>query len=129
MVENARATLEKRRADVAAMFDRVAVRYDLLNDVLSLGQDRAWRRRVVEALAPRPGQKVLDFRIVEAPETLEITRDPKYGRSWLYAEGKADKAKPLKVVTEFTVLRQKISGLADPAKARPLSDEDRRAVS
>ena len=75
----------------------------------------------------RPGQKVLDFRIVEAPETLEITRDPKYGRSWLYAEGKADKAKPLKVVTEFKVLRQKISGLADPAKARPLSDEDRRA--
>ena len=61
MVENARATLEKRRADVAAMFDRVAVRYDLLNDVLSLGQDRAWRRRVVEAVAPRPGQKVLDL--------------------------------------------------------------------
>ncbi|SDT30455.1 demethylmenaquinone methyltransferase / 2-methoxy-6-polyprenyl-1,4-benzoquinol methylase [Friedmanniella luteola] len=61
MVENARATLEKRRADVAAMFDRVAARYDLLNDVLSLGQDRAWRRRVVEAVGPQPGDKVLDL--------------------------------------------------------------------
>jgi demethylmenaquinone methyltransferase/2-methoxy-6-polyprenyl-1,4-benzoquinol methylase len=61
VVENARATLEKRRADVAAMFDRVAVRYDLLNDVLSLGQDRAWRRRVLEAVAPQPGQRVLDL--------------------------------------------------------------------
>ncbi|WP_091417813.1 demethylmenaquinone methyltransferase [Friedmanniella luteola] len=60
-MENARATLEKRRADVAAMFDRVAARYDLLNDVLSLGQDRAWRRRVVEAVGPQPGDKVLDL--------------------------------------------------------------------
>ena len=47
-----RATLDKRRSDVAAMFDRVAERYDLANDVLSLGQDRVWRKRVTEALAP-----------------------------------------------------------------------------
>ena len=61
MADNARATLDKRRADVAAMFDRVAARYDLTNDVLSLGQDRAWRRRTVQAVAPRPGQRVLDL--------------------------------------------------------------------
>jgi demethylmenaquinone methyltransferase/2-methoxy-6-polyprenyl-1,4-benzoquinol methylase len=57
---SARATLDKRRGDVAAMFDRVAARYDLANDVLSLGQDRAWRRRVVQAVDPRPGQRILD---------------------------------------------------------------------
>ncbi len=57
----ARATLDKRRGDVAAMFDRVAARYDLANDVLSLGQDRAWRKLVVEAVAPRPGQLILDL--------------------------------------------------------------------
>ena len=57
---SARATLDKRRGDVAAMFDRVAARYDLANDVLSLGQDRAWRRRVVQAVGPRPGQLILD---------------------------------------------------------------------
>jgi demethylmenaquinone methyltransferase/2-methoxy-6-polyprenyl-1,4-benzoquinol methylase len=56
-----RATLAKRRADVAAMFDRVAARYDLANDVLSLGQDRAWRRLVVDAVTPKPGQLILDL--------------------------------------------------------------------
>lgn len=43
------------------MFDDVARRYDLTNDVLSLGQDRRWRRRVVQAVAPRPGELVLDL--------------------------------------------------------------------
>jgi demethylmenaquinone methyltransferase/2-methoxy-6-polyprenyl-1,4-benzoquinol methylase len=56
-----RATLDKRRGEVAAMFDRVAARYDLANDVLSLGQDRAWRRQVVRAVDPRPGQLILDL--------------------------------------------------------------------
>lgn len=43
------------------MFDRVAKNYDLANDVLSLGQDRAWRTLVVEAVEPRPGQLILDL--------------------------------------------------------------------
>ena len=43
------------------MFDRVAARYDLANDVLSLGQDRAWRRLTVHAVQPRPGQLILDL--------------------------------------------------------------------
>jgi demethylmenaquinone methyltransferase/2-methoxy-6-polyprenyl-1,4-benzoquinol methylase len=37
-----RADLDKAPTDVAAMFDDVAERYDLTNDVLSLGQDRRW---------------------------------------------------------------------------------------
>jgi demethylmenaquinone methyltransferase/2-methoxy-6-polyprenyl-1,4-benzoquinol methylase len=56
-----RAHQDKRPADVAAMFDDVARRYDLTNDVLSLGQDRRWRRLVVDAVEPRPGQTVLDL--------------------------------------------------------------------
>ncbi|GAB2585778.1 demethylmenaquinone methyltransferase [Microlunatus antarcticus] len=43
------------------MFDDVAARYDLANDVLSLGQDRAWRRAVLEAVDARPGERVLDL--------------------------------------------------------------------
>ena len=43
------------------MFDHVAGRYDLTNDVLSLGQDRYWRREVVRAVGAKPGQKVLDL--------------------------------------------------------------------
>jgi len=56
-----RARLDKRPADVAAMFDAVARRYDLTNDVLSLGLDRRWRRLVVDAVDPRPGERVLDL--------------------------------------------------------------------
>lgn len=59
--DSPRATLSKRRAEVARMFDHVAHRYDLTNDVLSMGEDRRWRRRVVEAVDPRPGQMILDL--------------------------------------------------------------------
>jgi demethylmenaquinone methyltransferase/2-methoxy-6-polyprenyl-1,4-benzoquinol methylase len=43
------------------MFDAVARRYDVTNDVLSLGQDRQWRRAVIEAVAPQVGERVLDL--------------------------------------------------------------------
>ncbi len=56
-----RATLEKDPDQVAAMFDDVAAKYDLTNDVLSLGQDRLWRRAVVAAVAGRAGETVLDI--------------------------------------------------------------------
>ena len=56
-----RATLDKRPRDVAAMFDAIAGRYDLLNDVLSLGQDRLWRRAVNAAVNAGPGERVLDI--------------------------------------------------------------------
>lgn len=56
-----RATLHKHPDDVAAMFDDVAERYDLTNDVLSFGQTRAWRGAVTAAVDPRPGQRVLDL--------------------------------------------------------------------
>ncbi|MGV8849002.1 MAG: demethylmenaquinone methyltransferase [Propionibacteriaceae bacterium] len=58
---NHRATLAKRRADVAGMFDHLASRYDLINDVASLGLDRSWRKAVLEAVAPEPGEVVLDL--------------------------------------------------------------------
>jgi len=56
-----RATLQKRPDEVQAMFDDVAPRYDLVNDILSLGQDRRWRKIVVEAVGAEPGQRVLDL--------------------------------------------------------------------
>ncbi len=56
-----RADLDKAPLDVAAMFDGVAERYDLTNDVLSLGQTRLWRRAVARAVDARPGQRVLDL--------------------------------------------------------------------
>ena len=56
-----RADLGKQPGDVAAMFDEVAERYDLTNDVLSLGQARIWRHAVSRAVDARPGQVVLDL--------------------------------------------------------------------
>src|ERR1022692_1606694 len=56
-----RAQLDKRPGDVSAMFDAVAERYDLLNDVLSLGQDRRWRSVVASAVSAGPGDLVLDI--------------------------------------------------------------------
>ncbi len=43
------------------MFDDVADRYDVTNDVLSLGQDRLWRKATARALDMRPGQTLLDL--------------------------------------------------------------------
>jgi len=57
----ARAELDKQPIDVRRMFDAVAKRYDITNDVLSLGQDRRWRHDVIEAVAPSPGDVVLDL--------------------------------------------------------------------
>ncbi|GAA3752464.1 demethylmenaquinone methyltransferase [Salinactinospora qingdaonensis] len=56
-----RADLDKQPTDVAAMFDDIAARYDLLNGVLSLGQDRAWRRATVKAVDAYSGELVLDL--------------------------------------------------------------------
>ncbi|MBN2197009.1 MAG: bifunctional demethylmenaquinone methyltransferase/2-methoxy-6-polyprenyl-1,4-benzoquinol methylase UbiE [Polyangiaceae bacterium] len=48
-------------AGSGAMFDRIAGRYDLINRVISLGTDQAWRRRTVEALALVEDARVLDL--------------------------------------------------------------------
>lgn len=56
-----RATLLKHPDDVAAMFDDVAERYDITNDVLSFGRTRAWRGAVTAAVDPKPGQRILDL--------------------------------------------------------------------
>lgn len=43
------------------MFDEVAPRYDVMNDLLSLGQTRRWRKIVLDAVDAVPGQRVLDL--------------------------------------------------------------------
>jgi demethylmenaquinone methyltransferase/2-methoxy-6-polyprenyl-1,4-benzoquinol methylase len=56
-----RANMDKNPEEVAAMFDGVAKRYDLVNDLLSLGQTKAWRRATTKIIAPTPGMKILDL--------------------------------------------------------------------
>ena len=50
----------KRGAEIRGMFGRIAQRYDLLNRVLSLGQDRGWRRLLAQKVAAAEPQLTLD---------------------------------------------------------------------
>ncbi|MFF2191980.1 demethylmenaquinone methyltransferase [Streptomyces sp. NPDC058157] len=65
-----RASLDKQPHEVASMFDGVAEKYDLTNDVLSLGQARLWRKEAARAVAARPGHKVLDLAAGTATSSL-----------------------------------------------------------
>jgi demethylmenaquinone methyltransferase/2-methoxy-6-polyprenyl-1,4-benzoquinol methylase len=66
--------LDKDPREVASMFDGVARRYDLTNTVLSLGQDRYWRRATRSALRIGPGHKVLDLAAGTAVSTVELKK-------------------------------------------------------
>ncbi len=48
-------------AKIAAMFDRIAPRYDLLNRLLSAHQDQRWRKALVKMIPYRPGGRYLDM--------------------------------------------------------------------
>lgn len=61
MTEANRADLSKDPARVSRMFDQVAPKYDVTNTVLSLGNDQLWRVATTRAIAPVPGQKILDL--------------------------------------------------------------------
>ena len=69
----ARADLDKRPGDVAAMFDAIAGRYDLLNDILSAGQVRMWRRAVARITGAGPGERVLDLAAGTGTSSLTFT--------------------------------------------------------
>jgi demethylmenaquinone methyltransferase / 2-methoxy-6-polyprenyl-1,4-benzoquinol methylase len=69
----ARADLDKRPGDVAAMFDAIAGRYDLLNDILSAGQVRLWRRAVTRIAGAGPGERVLDLAAGTGTSSLTFT--------------------------------------------------------
>jgi len=51
---------DQRAGSVHQLFTRIARRYDLVNDLQSLGLHRRWKRRLVTLAAPRPGLRALD---------------------------------------------------------------------
>jgi demethylmenaquinone methyltransferase/2-methoxy-6-polyprenyl-1,4-benzoquinol methylase len=74
MVAMTRAHLDKDPHDVAAMFDEVAAKYDRTNTVLSVGQDRRWRKAVADALALKPRERVLDLAAGTATSAAALAR-------------------------------------------------------
>ena len=107
-----RAGLDKQPADVAAMFDRVAERYDVTNTVLSGGLDASWRRATREALGARPGQTVLDVAAGTAVSTVELAGGGVHAIACDFSQGmlRAGAARPVPKV-------------AGDAMALPLADE------
>ncbi|GIU12043.1 MULTISPECIES: bifunctional demethylmenaquinone methyltransferase/2-methoxy-6-polyprenyl-1,4-benzoquinol methylase UbiE [unclassified Shewanella] len=52
---------EKKADLVAGVFHSVAAKYDIMNDVMSFGIHRMWKRFTIESAGARPGMKVLDL--------------------------------------------------------------------
>ncbi|SDC12354.1 demethylmenaquinone methyltransferase / 2-methoxy-6-polyprenyl-1,4-benzoquinol methylase [Geodermatophilus telluris] len=106
-----RAGLDKQPRDVAAMFDRVARRYDVTNTVLSGGLDAGWRRATREALGARPGEVVLDVAAGTAVSTVELAAAGVHAIACDFSQGmlRAGAARPVPKV-------------AGDAMALPLAD-------
>jgi len=70
---------EEKTARVGKVFTSVADKYDIMNDLMSFGLHRLWKRYAIEALALRPGHRVLDL----AAGTGDLTTliHPKVGES------------------------------------------------
>jgi demethylmenaquinone methyltransferase / 2-methoxy-6-polyprenyl-1,4-benzoquinol methylase len=52
---------ENKAEKVRRVFDAVAERYDVMNDLMSLGLHRAWKAFAISIARPRPGERVLDI--------------------------------------------------------------------
>ncbi|MEM8848677.1 MAG: bifunctional demethylmenaquinone methyltransferase/2-methoxy-6-polyprenyl-1,4-benzoquinol methylase UbiE [Pseudomonadota bacterium] len=94
---------DEKAARVHGVFSSVASKYDIMNDVMSAGIHRLWKDAMMDWLAPRPGQRLLDvaggtgdiaFRFLDrAPDAsavvLDMTEDMlAAGRKRAEAEGK-----------------------------------------
>lgn len=75
---------ESKQGLVRNVFDNVARKYDLMNDVMSAGLHRLWKDEMIRALRPAPGMKLLDvaggtgdiaFRFLEAARKVEGGRE------------------------------------------------------
>jgi demethylmenaquinone methyltransferase/2-methoxy-6-polyprenyl-1,4-benzoquinol methylase len=85
--ESFRASLDKQPHEVASMFDGVAKRYDITNTVISAGQDRYWRWATRKALAPRPGERVLDLAAGTGVSTVELGKSGAWCVSTDFSKG------------------------------------------
>ena len=81
-----RVAADAHRGLVGAVFDSVAGRYDLMNDLMSGGLHRLWKQALIDTLDPRPGLRLIDvaggtgdisFRALERAEEREgAEQDP-----------------------------------------------------
>lgn len=109
-----RATLAKDPREVAGMFDAVASRYDLTNDVMSLFQVRMWRAVTRRAVAARKGMTVLDLAAGTGTSSAEYAAD---GAAVVACDFSAG------MLAEGRRRHPQISFVAGDATALPFADE------
>ena len=100
---------EERRRRIRQVFESVAPRYDLMNDLMSMGIHRLWKRTLARAVAMRAGYRVLDLaggtgdvaRLLAGPGRQVMVCDPSLGMmhqgrgrggdgiAWLGGEGES----------------------------------------
>jgi demethylmenaquinone methyltransferase/2-methoxy-6-polyprenyl-1,4-benzoquinol methylase len=77
----------EREQRIRRVFEAVAARYDLMNDLMSMGIHRLWKRTLVRMAAPAPGQCIVDLAggtgdvaaLMAAPDRLVVVCDPSLG--------------------------------------------------
>jgi demethylmenaquinone methyltransferase / 2-methoxy-6-polyprenyl-1,4-benzoquinol methylase len=75
---------QERERRIRRVFEAVAARYDLMNDLMSLGIHRLWKRRFARLAAPKPGQTIVDLAggtgdvaaLMAGPDRTVIVCDP-----------------------------------------------------
>jgi len=104
-----------------------SARFDVRHELAVTVPEGAKSVRVWMAL-PRadPAQEVTDLR-TEAPCPTRVTTDD-HGNTVLYLEAAAPPAGSFRVVTTFRLLRREVRRDVDPARARPLTDGDRKLL-
>ncbi|WP_309102897.1 class I SAM-dependent methyltransferase [Microbacterium sp.] len=69
-----RADLGKDPARVSGMFDQVAAGYDRTNTAMTFGNDALWRAATTRAVAPKPGERILDLGAGTASSSASLAR-------------------------------------------------------
>jgi demethylmenaquinone methyltransferase/2-methoxy-6-polyprenyl-1,4-benzoquinol methylase len=71
-------TEKNKRVQVRKMFARIAKRYDLLNSLMTFGQDRSWRKELIEGVHLNSGERLLDVGAGSGDLAFEARRQAEY---------------------------------------------------
>lgn len=104
-----RVPIEEKAAHVGQVFDSVADRYDLMNDLMSFGVHRLWKRRVIDMANPRLGQHCLDLASgtgdLAAALAKRVSRPPARAR---LEDGGGERQQPLAAVNTSGVANGRV---------------------